>query len=98
MDIRPYIESEKVGIQVTRLFSEHTPEEEFVWHRDQEDRVIEVLQPTNWKFQFDDRLPQELTQGSMVYVPKNTYHRVIKGTGDFKIRITKYDINFNFLT
>jgi quercetin dioxygenase-like cupin family protein len=98
MDIRPYVESEKVGIQVTRLFSEQTPEEEFVWHRDQEDRVIEVLQPTNWKFQFDNQLPQKLTQGSMIYIPKNTYHRIIKGTKDFKIRITKYDINFNFLT
>lgn len=78
------------SVQVERTFHPETPEDQLVWHRDREDRVIEVLEPTNWKFQFDNMLPKDLTQGSMLYIPRNTYHRVIKGTGSFKIRVTKY--------
>lgn len=90
MNNTPYIELESTKIQEVRLFPDDTKEEELVWHRDREDRVIEVLEPTNWKFQFDNMLPKDLTQGSMLYIPRNTYHRVIKGTGSFKIRVTKY--------
>jgi hypothetical protein len=93
MDIQPYIEIDKTGIQVTRIFGEDTIVDELVWHRDREDRVIEVLENSDWQFQLDNKLPTELTQGRMLYIPKNTYHRVIKGRGILKVRITKYELD-----
>ena len=84
------------SVQVERTFHPETLEDKLVWHRDKEDRVIEVLEPTDWQFQFDNMIPKELTQGSMLYIPRNTYHRVIKGSGSFKIRITKYSNELKF--
>lgn len=72
--------------QVIRTFSQDTIDEEFKWHRDDEDRLVEILEPTDWKFQFDNQLPQKL-EGNLTIL-KGVYHRVIKGTGDLKVKIT----------
>jgi hypothetical protein len=37
--------------------------------------------------QMDNELPQSLTE--TIFIPKNTYHRVIKGTGDLVVRVKK---------
>lgn len=79
---RPYTEQGDV-----RTFTQNTPQEEFVWHRDREDRAIDPLHPTDWLFQFDNEVPRKITR--QLFIPKNTYHRLIKGTGDLKIRVTK---------
>lgn len=72
--------------QVIRTFSQDTVDEEFKWHRDAEDRLVEILEPTDWQFQFDNKFPQKL-EGTL-NIPKGVYHRVIKGTGDLKVKIT----------
>lgn len=69
---------------IIREFSENTPSFEFVWHRDKEDRLVEALHETDWLFQLDNQLPQPLDK---VFIPKETYHRVIKGTGNLKVKI-----------
>ena len=33
-----------------RIFTQDISEEELVWHRDREDRIIEPLHDTDWKF------------------------------------------------
>jgi len=66
-----------------RVFSSDVPETELKWHRDKENRLVEVLKDTDWYFQMDNELPIPLK-------PKETYHRVIKGTGDLKILIEEY--------
>lgn len=71
-----------------RVFSETTPSEEFMWHRDKEDRTISPTHETDWGFQIEDELPLRITKD--VYVPKETYHRLIKGTGDLVLRIKKH--------
>lgn len=72
-----------------REFSVDTPEEEFVWHRDQEDRIIKSLNNSNWLFQFDNNLPILLTEGKEVFIPKGVYHRVIKGNSNLFLQIEK---------
>lgn len=79
---RPYIEEGEV-----RIFTQDVPEEELVWHRDREDRVIDPIEPTNWMIQYDNELPKKITR--LLFIPKNVYHRVVKGTGDLKIRVKK---------
>lgn len=72
---------------IIRTFSESVDDTELVWHRDREDRIVKSLGDTDWMIQMDNELPRPLTE--MIYIPKNTYHRVIKGNGDLKVRINK---------
>ena len=80
---RPYSELKKDGY-IIREFSDKTPSFEFVWHRDKEDRTVEAMHDTDWQFQLDNQLPSPITK---VFIPKETYHRVIKGTGNLKVKI-----------
>lgn len=70
-----------------RLFTSETNEEEFVWHRDQEDRIIEATHDTNWMFQKDNHLPIKFDK--KIFIEKMVWHRVIKGDGDLELKIKK---------
>jgi len=39
-------------------------------------------------FQFDNELPQPLKE--KLFIPRETYHRLIKGTGNLGVRIKEY--------
>lgn len=82
---RPYSEEQKDGY-IIREFSHNTPSFEFVWHRDKEDREVEAIHDTDWKFQLDNEVPQQLSKNKL-FIPKETYHRLIKGTGDLVVKI-----------
>ena len=70
-----------------REFGENIDSKELIWHKDKEDRIVEVLSNENWFFQMDNELPKKLE--GKVFVPKETFHRVIKGTGNLSVKITK---------
>ena len=80
---RPYSEKEQDGY-IIREFSQDTPSFEFVWHRDKENRIVEAMHDTDWKFQMDNLVPQEINR---IFIPKETYHRLIKGSGDLVLKI-----------
>ena len=71
-----------------RKFSEELDSSELVWHRDREDRFIVPMHITDWKFQLDNKLPQDLSDKKL-FIPKKTYHRLIKGTGDLTLKVYK---------
>ena len=79
---RPYIEEGEI-----RTFSEDVQEFELVWHRDKEDRYVKPLHTTDWKFQLDNDIPRIIQ--NEIFIPKETYHRLIKGTGNLNVRIKK---------
>ena len=81
---KPYYEVKTFDF-IYRKFTQDVEEEELVWHRDREDREVTVLEPTDWQLQFEDSLPQQLQD--TIFIPKNTYHRLIKGTGALGVRI-----------
>ena len=87
--MRPYLEEKKDGY-IIREFSQDTPSFEFVWHRDKEDRIVEAMHDTDWQFQLDNEFPVRLTKDKL-FIPKETYHRVIKGTGDLVVKIWQKD-------
>ena len=87
--MRPYIEEKKDGY-IIREFSQDTPSFEFVWHRDREDRVVQATHDTDWLFQLDNEIPQQLSENKL-FIPKETYHRLIKGTGDLVVKIWQKD-------
>jgi hypothetical protein len=74
--------------QYIREFSTDVDTHELEWHIDREDRTVEVIENIDWQFQLDNNLPQLLKE--TIFIPKETYHRVIKGTGNLKVKITKH--------
>jgi hypothetical protein len=90
--MKPYKETENGNI-VRRTFSDNIPESELVWHRDHEDRVVLPLNENDWMVQFDNKLPTKLTVGEEYFIPKNTFHRVIKGSGELQVEIIKTDFD-----
>ena len=86
---RPYSQKQEDGY-IIREFSQNTPSFEFVWHRDKEDRIVQATHDTDWLFQLDNETPQRLTKNKL-FIPKETYHRLIKGTGDLVVKIWQKD-------
>lgn len=87
--MNPYTEQKVDSNTYLRTFSADTPETDLIWHLDREERVIEATHMTDWFFQFDNELPISLNNS--ITIPKNTFHRIIKGTDDCTIRIKKYE-------
>ena len=85
--ILPFQENKIGDNTFIREFLQDTDSGEFMWHRDREDRIIESIDETDWKIQLDDELPKVIK--GEVFIPMGVYHRVIKGTGDLKIRLQK---------
>ena len=72
-----------------RTFSKDVDEMSLIWHTDQEDRTVTVLEGNGWQFQRDNELPLVLTEGVNIFIPKGQIHRVIKGSTDLKLKIEK---------
>ena len=70
-----------------RTFSKDVLSEELVWHRDHNDRIVEVLDGENWEIQFENQLPQTLKIGEEYVIPAYTYHRIKRGTTDLLVKI-----------
>lgn len=83
---RPYQEK-IIGNIKKRVFSENVDTDELVWHRDRLDRHVYIEKNNGWLLQMDNKLPKLMQEGRTYFIPKETYHRVIKGTGDLVIKI-----------
>jgi hypothetical protein len=85
--MRPYIDIETTDKYIIREFNENIDPIELMWHRDDENRTVEIIGETNWKIQLEDQLPTSINQP--IFIPKHEWHRVIKGTGNLKLKIHK---------
>lgn len=74
-----------INNELIREFDENIDPIELMWHRDQEDRIIESVEKTDWKFQLENNLPVEIKEA--IFIPRGVWHRVIKGTGSIKVKI-----------
>jgi|TARA_R110002153_G_scaffold235133_1_gene388508 quercetin dioxygenase-like cupin family protein len=72
-----------------RTFHSYVKTDELVWHRDNEDRKITVIEGEGWQFQFNGSLPMELRKDRMFEIPRDMYHRLIKGKTKLVLRIEK---------
>lgn len=88
-EIKPFTQVD-YGKSKLRTFSESVEESDLKWHWDEEDRFVTVLHETDWKFQYDNQLPENLKPGKTLYIPKGEWHRLIKGTGDLKLSIEMF--------
>lgn len=85
----PYQDIQTELNTVIRVFDQDIDPIELMWHRDQEDRIVEALEPTDWLVQLDNQLPTLIQKP--IFIPKYVWHRTIKGTGPLKVKITKCD-------
>jgi hypothetical protein len=85
--MRPYTDIEVTDEYIIREFNENIDPIELMWHRDDEDRTVEVIGKTNWQLQLENQLPTSISQP--IFIPKHEWHRAIKGTGNLKLKIYK---------
>jgi len=87
---RPYVDLEITENYTVREFSQNIDPIELMWHRDDEDRVVEILEVgEGWKFQYDEELPWNLEPEMQIVIPRHQWHRVVKGKDKLKIKIWK---------
>jgi len=82
--MQPYKDSSNI-----RTFSKDVDPMDLVWHQDNEDRKIEILEGEGWCIQRDNMLPRMMKQGETIFIKEGEIHRVLKGTTDLKIRINE---------
>ena len=87
--MQPYTNTPITQTSVIREFSSEVDPMELVWHQDEEDRTIEILEGEGWQLQRDNELPLVLQEGDSIFIPMGQIHRVIKGNNNLKIQITK---------
>ena len=72
-----------------RIFQANVPDSELKWHWDEEDRKIVICNPNNWMLQIDNQFPVALEVNQIHYIRKGVWHRLIKGTTELIVEITK---------
>jgi hypothetical protein len=85
--MKPYKDLEVTDQYIIREFSDSVDPIELLWHRDDEDRTIEIVGKTDWAIQLEDKLPTSLN--NRIFIARHEWHRVIKGTGKLLLKIYK---------
>jgi hypothetical protein len=91
--MKPYKENILENGVIQRTFDKDVDATLLEWHRDKRDRLVKVINETDWKFQYDNELPINLKEGDTFKINKETYHRIIKGNKDLVIEIFETDFN-----
>tara|TARA_B100001939_G_C16813482_1_gene561020 strand:+ start:569 stop:865 length:297 start_codon:yes stop_codon:yes gene_type:complete len=86
----PFLSEYELDAEV-REFDVHREDDEYVWHRDEQDRECEIIEGDGWQFQYHNCLPYLLEKGMIFDIPKGEYHRLIRGVNNLKVRIIKKD-------
>jgi quercetin dioxygenase-like cupin family protein len=72
-----------------RIFLKEVDPLSLIWHTDNENRDITVIEGKGWRFQRDNELPMILSKGDKLNIPEGQIHRILKGTTDLVIKIEK---------
>ena len=83
--MQPYKDLEITDSYIIREFFQNIDPIELMWHRDDQDRTIEILGETDWAIQLEDSLPISLNE--RIFIKRHEWHRVIKGTGNLLLKI-----------
>jgi hypothetical protein len=84
---KPYTDLENNDFYIIREFSQNIDPIELLWHRDDENRTVEIVGNTDWMVQLENQLPISINEP--IFIPKHMWHRVIKGTGTLRLKIYK---------
>jgi hypothetical protein len=84
---RPYRDLEVTNTYIIREFNKNVNPIELKWHRDREDRLVEIIGKTDWKLQLDNQLPTSLNES--IFIPAGEWHRLVKGNDKLTLKIYK---------
>jgi hypothetical protein len=84
---KPYRDLKVTNQYIIREFNADIDPIELKWHRDREDRIVEIVGNTDWKIQLENQLPTSINES--IFIPKGQWHRVIKGNGTLTLKINK---------
>lgn len=84
---KPYKDLEITDKYIIREFSDDIDPIHLLWHRDDEDRVVQIIGETDWMLQLEDQLPTSMN--NPIFIPRHQWHRVIKGSGTLKLKVNK---------
>lgn len=87
--MKPYNDISILDNIIIRKFNNDINPIELKWHQDLQNRTVTILEGKGWKYQQDNQLPIELTPGLEIFIPRLTWHRIIKGNNDLIIQIKK---------
>lgn len=87
VETKPYTDTLSEDF-VTRSFSQDIDPIELMWHRDLKNRNVKVLEGNDWKIQMENELPKSF---DTITIPRLTWHRVIKGSGNLVIQIKEWE-------
>ena len=89
--MKPYKDLKTTEEYIIREFDENIDPIELMWHRDDEDRLVEIVKHgQGWKFQFEDELPWDLEPKMSFVILKHKWHRIIKGKENLLVKIHKF--------
>lgn len=84
----PFSEKQINEVDFIRKFSLDLDDEDLYWHKDAEDRIISRISGENWLYQEDNCMPVPIGDDD-IFINKNTWHRIIKGSSDLVIKVSK---------
>ena len=70
-----------------REFNKDVNPKELIWHMDRENRYVTVKSGNGWQLQMDNQVPAPLVEGETYFIPKYTYHRIIKGDENLSLLV-----------
>ena len=83
--MKPYTQTHNDNI-INRKFTQDIDDSELVWHRDERDRKVTVLQETDWLFQFDNEIPKVVAYADDIACIVNPDNK------SFKRKFEQYDL------
>lgn len=86
----PFSQTQKNG-KLLRTFSPDVDSDELKWHQDLKDRKVSIVEHGGWEFQTENELPIKLTNETQLFIPKFTWHRVIKGDQKLVVEIEEIE-------
>lgn len=86
----PYTEQKLSNDSMLREFREDVPPDDLEWHMDRRDRIVTVVEGSGWMLQLESGLPFEMVPGRSYPIRRESWHRVIKGTGPLHVLIREY--------
>jgi hypothetical protein len=89
MSVFPFTQKRINESTIIRKFSKAVSSADLEWHRDRQDRVVEVINGNGWMIQMDDSLPLLMEVGDRIRIRANKWHRVIKGNDDLIVAIVE---------
>jgi hypothetical protein len=84
---KPYRDLKVTKNYIIREFNQNIDPIELKWHRDREDRIVEIVGKTDWKIQLENQLPTSLNES--IFIPKGEWHRLVKGNNKLTLKIYK---------